>query len=130
MIFPQQYLCLVYADFLFVCQYQHIANLGAKILVVGKQGIDKNEGFYGCEIDADKQEPNTAETYIHTGTGLPEWSALAVKEKEEAEESKEYIREAMKKVRRDLNARSGRNQRNNRNGSIVRLGSESPVRDG
>lgn len=90
-IFPQQYLCLVHADFLFVCQYQHIANLGAKILVVGKQGIDKNEGFHGCEIDADKQEPNTAETYIHTGTGLPERSALAVKGKKEVEESKDDV---------------------------------------
>lgn len=63
------------------------------------------------------QEPRIIETCIHAGVGLPEWSTLVVKGKEEEEERKEYLEEVMENAK--LNARSRRNGGISRSGSMA-----------
>lgn len=66
------------------------------------------------------------ETCIHPGTGLPEWSALVLKGKEEEEWRRECMEEerirdelaALEKQKRELEARGGRNA-HSRNGSVA-----------
>jgi hypothetical protein len=72
----------------------------------------------------DDQEPRTIETYIHPGTGLPEWSVLVLKGKEEEELKKEriedeLIRDKLAALEKKLEARGGRNGQHSRNGSIA-----------
>ncbi len=66
-----------------------------------------------------EQEPRMIETCIHTGTGLPEWSALVVKGKQEEQERKEYLSEAMQRAKNDLIAKNTRNGWHSRSGSMV-----------
>lgn len=65
------------------------------------------------------QEPHTIETCIYAGRGLPEWSALVVKGKEEVVVKERYLREALEKAMKELDARSERNKGHSRNGSMV-----------
>jgi hypothetical protein len=66
-----------------------------------------------------EQETRTFETCINAGRGLPEWSALVVKGEEEEEGNKRYLHEAVEKARKELDARSGRNKGQSRNGSMA-----------
>jgi len=75
----------------------------------------------------DVQEPRTIETYIHPGMGLPEFSVLVLKGKEEEELRKERIeeellRDQMAALEKELKARGGRSE-HSRNGSIAGLAS-------
>jgi len=72
------------------------------------------------------QEPYVNETRIHPGTGLPEWSVLVLRGKEEQEWRKQCIEAeriqdklaALEKERQELEARGGRNA-HSRAGSLV-----------
>ncbi|KAH6664029.1 hypothetical protein B0J14DRAFT_644456 [Halenospora varia] len=84
------------------------------------------------------REPCTIETCIHPGTGLPEWSALVLKGKDEESQRQEMIEQdrilheqeriryemaALEKQNRDLEAHIGRNGLHSRNGSMAGLAS-------
>jgi hypothetical protein len=74
-----------------------------------------------------QDEPRTIETCIHTGAGLPEWSPLVVKGKEEEEERRDYLHDEMVRVRQEANVRSGRrNSGHSRKGSMAGSGSGPP----
>jgi len=72
------------------------------------------------------QELPMIETSIHSGTGLPEWSALVLRGKEEQELKEQCIEEdriqdklaALEKEKQELEARGGRNA-HSRAGSLV-----------
>jgi hypothetical protein len=48
------------------------------------------------------QGPRTIETCIHPGIGLPEWSPLVVRGKEEIENTDEYLSKALENAKKEL----------------------------
>lgn len=74
-----------------------------------------------------EQEPRMIETCIHCGTGLPEWSVLVVRGKDEEIWRKQCIEKeriqeelaALEKQKRELESRGGRNGQHSRDGSIA-----------
>lgn len=77
-----------------------------------------------------QDEPRIIETCIHPGAGLPEWSPLVVKGKDEENERQDYIREHMERVKQEANAMgSRRNGGHSRRESMVGSGSvpQSPI---
>jgi hypothetical protein len=58
-------------------------------------------GSWSPEFD---QAPCTVETCIHPGIGLPEWSSLVVRGKEEQEERNEYLSKALENAKKQLHS--------------------------
>jgi hypothetical protein len=67
--------------------------------------------------------PRTIETCIHPGIGLPEWSSLVVRGKEEQEERNEYLAKALENAMKELNS----NKRLTGHGRKESMGSSTAV---
>jgi hypothetical protein len=86
-------------------------------------GTDMEIGSLPGSWQQSEEEPHPIETCIHTGTGLPEWSPLVVKGKEEEEERENFIR----RLKQEANAWSSRrNGGHSRRQSTASLGSGPP----
>lgn len=67
--------------------------------------IKHTAGPPGSWLSESDQAPRTTETCIHPGMGLPEWSSLVVRGKEEQEERKDYLLKALEDAKKNLNRR-------------------------
>lgn len=77
--------------------------------------------------------PRTLETCIHPGSGLPQWSPLVVRGKEEEEERNDYLQKVLEDAKKELHINrrtAGHSRRESMAGSTLVQSSESRAEGG
>lgn len=87
--------------------------------------VNLSKGLPGGWPGDSELVPRTIETCIHPGRGLPEWSPLVVRGKEEQEQQKVYLLNILETAKREFRRTSGHGRAGSK-GSLT-LGPSSPT---